>query len=250
MDTKQAFATAFQYLGFLGITAVGFAGAAYALFKWLGSKWLENKFAERLQNLKAEQDHSIRMVQSSIDREIHRAKKLYDNEFTALTESWRLLRLAFDSSAASIGSMVADVSRMNADELERHLTKRGMEEWQRRELSQLAGQERQHEYYIWSEWQRAIDCNNKWRECRQQVDATSIFFPDGFTEKFRSILELIIGSNVEFEYRILEYKKHTYGQTWDSFQGTKELERVGRPQMAELERMVRARLWSVAKDSD
>jgi hypothetical protein len=77
MDYSNILAIALQYAGLLGITTIGVAGAAFGLFKWLGGKWLEGKFAERLQNLKSEQDHAIRLVQSTIDREIHRAKKLY-----------------------------------------------------------------------------------------------------------------------------------------------------------------------------
>lgn len=66
---------ALQFAGLLGITTLSVAGVAFGLFKWLGGKWLEGKFAERLQSLKSEQDKAIRVVQSTIDREIHRAKK-------------------------------------------------------------------------------------------------------------------------------------------------------------------------------
>ncbi|WP_374580886.1 hypothetical protein [Pseudoduganella sp.] len=250
MDYNQLFALVLQYAGLLGITAIGVAGAAFGLFKWFGGKWLENKFTERLQNLKAEQDQAIRMVQSTIDREVHRAKKLYDNEFTALSESWRLLRTAYDLSASTIGSMQANVGRMNEAELERHLVKRGMEEWQRAELQALEGEERQDEYWRWSEWQRAVECDKTWRECRRQIDSTSIFFPAGFTEKFRAINEMICASNVEFEERIRQHKVPQYGVTLDRFESTKKLRAEGLVMMDELEGMVRNRLWSVAKEGD
>ena len=76
----------FDFLGKLVLAGGGLAAMSYALFQLLGGKWLEAKFGERLQNLKAEQDRALRHVQSTIDREIHRAKKLYDSEFTALSE--------------------------------------------------------------------------------------------------------------------------------------------------------------------
>lgn len=248
VDYNQLLALALQYAGLLGITAIGTAGAAFGLFKWFGGKWLENKFAERLQNLKSEQDQAIRFVQSTIDREIHRAKKLYDNEFTALSESWRLLRTAYDLSASSIGSMTANIARMNHEELERHLARRGMEEWQRAELWTMTRDERQDEYWKWSEWQKAIECDRRWRECQQQIDSTSIFFPAGFTEKFRAITEMICASNVEFEERIRQYKVPQYGEAFDRFESTKKLRGEGRVKMDELEGMVRDRLWSVAKE--
>ena len=122
----------------------------YNIFKFLAAKWLDTRFAERLQNLKARQDETIRHVQSSIDREIHLARKLYDNEFTALTNCWRLLREAYDMSAASIGSFTPQVGRMNDEELERHLSKRGMKEWQRNELKVLTGETRLVRTRLWS----------------------------------------------------------------------------------------------------
>lgn len=249
MNYNDIVAPLLQAVGLLGITTVGIAGAAFGLFKWFGSKWLENKFAERLQTLKAEQDHSIRLVQSTIDREIHRAKKLYDNEFTSLTDSWRMLRAAYDISASTIGSSTAHVALMNDEELERHLTERGMEEWQRTKFKALSGDERQDEYWKWSEWQKAIKCDELWRECKRQIDSTSVFFPAGFTEKFRSINDMICASNVEFEDRIQQYKLPQYGQAHDRFESTKALRGLGQDRMAELEAMVRDRVWSVAKES-
>lgn len=250
MEYNKLFALALQYAGLIGITTITVAGAAFGLFKWLGSKWLENKFAERLQNLKSEQDQAIRMVQSTIDREVHRAKKLYDNEFTALSDSWRLLRAAYDLSASTIGSMNTHVARMSNEELERYLVKRGMEEWQRNELRAMCGDARQDEYYRWSEWQRAIEGDNRWRECQQQIDSTSIFFSEGFTERFRAISEMICASNSEFKERIQQYKVPQYGGAFDRFEFTKKLRAEGKVKMAELEEAVRDRLWSVAKEGD
>ncbi len=250
MESNHIVAIALQYAGLLGITTLGVAGAAFGLFKWFGGKWLENKFAERLQNLKSEQDQAIRLVQSTIDREVHRAKKLYDNEFTALSESWRLLRAAYDLSVSTVGSFHANVARMNDEELERHLAKLGMEEWQRSELRVMKGDARQDEYWRWSEWQRAIECDRRWRACQQQIDSTSIFFPTGFTEKFRAINDMICASNVEFEERIRQYKVPQYGEAYDRFESTKALRKEGRAKMDELEGMVRNRLWSVAKEAE
>lgn len=250
MEYDKFIALALQYAGLFGISVVAVASATFGLFKWLGGKWLENKFAERLQNLKSEQDHAIRIVQSTIDREIHRAKKLYDNEFTALSDSWRILRAAYDIAGGTIGSMTTNVAHMNAEELERYLTRRGMEEWQRSELQTLKGEPRQDYYWRWSEYQRLIECNKKWRECQQKIDSTSIFFPAGFTEKFRSISDMIWASNVEYEERIRQYKVPQYGEGFDRFESTKKLNKVGKVLINELEEMVRDRLWSVAKDGD
>lgn len=239
-----------QWAGLLGLTLAGVAGAAYGLFIRFGGKWLERKFAERLQTLQAAQERSLRLVQSTIDREIHRAKKLYDNEFTALSDSWRMLRAAYEEAASSIASSTTDVSRMNNAELERHLAKRGMEEWQRDEFKAMPGSRRQDEYYKWSEWQRCRECIRLWSESRLQSDSTSIFFPDGFPERFRALNDMIAMSNAEFEEQIREYKAPKGGTPYDTFAVRKELRAKGKAMMDELEGMVRGRIWSVAKEGE
>ena len=250
MNFEQLIAVILQYAGFFGVTALGVAAAAYALFKWFGGKWLENKFAAQLENLKSEQEQSIRMVQSTIDREIHRAKKLYDNEFTSLSEAWRLLRTAYNLSASTIASFHADVSRMNHEELDRLLIAHGMEEWRRDKLRLMDGNNRQEEYSAWSEWQRVIEGDKHWRECERQIDANSIFFPPGFTEKFRSISEMICASNVEFRERIRHYNAPQYQGAYNRFESVNKLRAEGKMKMEELEKAVRDRLWSVAKERE
>ena len=249
MNAPNVISVALEWIGALLLAGGGLGAISYGLFKAFGAKWLEARFAERLQNLKSEQDQTIRYVQSTIDREIHRAKKLYDNEFTSLSDAWRKLRAAYDLSASTIGSFIAGVKNLNEEELERHLVARGMEEWRRNDFKKLKGQPLEDEYYKWSEWQRAVECDKLWRDCRQQIDSTSIFFPSGFTEKFRAINDMICSSNVEYEDRIREYKVPQYGQGIDRFECTKKLRGDGKVKMDELETMVRDRLWSVAKEA-
>lgn len=248
MDAAGIFGLISQYLVSIVVAGGGLAAISYALFRFLGSRWLEAKFAERLQNLKSEQDQAIRYVQSTIDREIHRAKKLYDSEFTALSECWRLLREVYDQSAGTIASFTANVERLTDEELERFLTKLGMDEWQQNEIRTKNGQDRQVAYRKWSEWERFKRIDGLWRTFRSYLDANSIFFADGFTEKFRALDQLIVASNVEFESRV-RYDGTDHGRAY-SFDSTIRLRNEGEPKMKELEEMVRKRLWSVAKDAE
>lgn len=66
-------------------------GVVFLACRWFVQKWLEHKFAKQLADLKAEQDAALKHIQSSIDHQIHRAKKLYDTEFDVLTKAWNML---------------------------------------------------------------------------------------------------------------------------------------------------------------
>ena len=118
MDTNAIIALVLQYSGLLGFTLVGLVGAAYGLFKWFGGRWLETKFAERLASLKYQQDQAIRHVQSSIDREVHRAKKLYDREFDALSDAWGRLQKAYSAGRQLMQENYYDFRKFSAKEAE------------------------------------------------------------------------------------------------------------------------------------
>jgi hypothetical protein len=246
MDPNTIFAVISQYLVAVITAGGGLAAVAYALFRFFGSSWLESKFAERLQNLKSEQDQAIRYVQSTIDREIHRAKKLYDSEFTALSECWKLLREAYDQSAGTIASFTERIERLTDEELERFLTQVGMDEWQRNQLMAHGGRDRQSTFHVWCEWKRYTQLVNISQKFRSYLDANSIFFAEGFTEIFRELDTMIAVSNFEYRDRIDHYG--TGSELARSYDATKKLRTDGEPKMMKLEEMVRARLWSVAMD--
>lgn len=246
MDLQALYSVVSQYLLAFIAAGGGLVVIVYGAFRLFSEKWLESKFAERLQTLKAQQEQSIRYVQSTIDREIHRAKKLYDSEFTALSECWGLLRKAYDLSAQTIASFTVQVEHMTDEELERHLVKRGMDESDRMVLIRKTGKDRQDAYYRWSEWRRYMEVDQCRRDFRTHLDANSIFFADGFSSKFRVLEDLVSASNIEFEFRIRYYGSET--RSAGDYAETTKLRTVGEPLMKELEEMVRQRLWSVATD--
>jgi hypothetical protein len=108
----------------------GGAAIAYGLFQFFGKRWLDNRFvrqqsalnaafAERLQQIKAEQDRSARYIQSEIDRGIHRAKKLYDREFDVLSEAWLKLDEVFNVGTTMALDRLTAADPKPADEWKR-----------------------------------------------------------------------------------------------------------------------------------
>jgi hypothetical protein len=81
----------FQIAGEVFVIGVPTTSVIFIASRWFITKWLEHKFAERLETLKTEQAKALKHIQSSIDHQIHRAKKLYDTEFEVMTKSWTML---------------------------------------------------------------------------------------------------------------------------------------------------------------
>ena len=101
----------------------GSAAAAYLLFQWLGKKWIENKFAQRLEQLRHQQALDLQRLRVEIDSMLSGAIKLQEKEFSILPEAWAKL----DEAHSLVGWLVspfqqyADVGRMNNAQLEEFL---------------------------------------------------------------------------------------------------------------------------------
>lgn len=75
------------------MVAYGGSGAivAYLLFQFLGKTWIENKFAQRLDQLKHQQALELQRLRVEIDSLLSGALKLQDREFQILPEAWQKL---------------------------------------------------------------------------------------------------------------------------------------------------------------
>lgn len=112
-----------DFLSILGkLVAVGGGGAvvAYGLFRYLGSKWIENKFAERLEQLRHTQALELQRLRVEIDSLLSGAIKLQDKEFQTLPEAWVKLDEAYGqvSNLTSPSQQLPDLDRVNSPQLE------------------------------------------------------------------------------------------------------------------------------------
>lgn len=114
----------FSFLGQLIAFGGGGAVVAYGLFRYLGSKWIENKFAERLEQLRHTQALELQRLRVEIDSLLSGAIKLQDKEFQTLPEAWVKLDEAFGqvSSLTSPFQQYPDLDRLNSAQLEEFLS--------------------------------------------------------------------------------------------------------------------------------
>ena len=85
MDIEQSI---IQFI--LKLLAYGGSGAlvAYGLFKFLGKKWIENKFQKSLENHKHKHDEEIQRLKCEIDLQLSRVTKIHEKEFEVLPQAW------------------------------------------------------------------------------------------------------------------------------------------------------------------
>src|SRR5947209_20195095 len=113
----------FAFLGQLIVFGGGGAAVAFGLFRFLGSKWIENKFAERLEQLRHTQALELQRLRVEIDSLLSGAIKLQEKEFQTLPEAWIKLDDAFGhiSRLTAPYQQYADVDRLNALQLDEFL---------------------------------------------------------------------------------------------------------------------------------
>jgi hypothetical protein len=82
--TYKAFEAVFTVFGIIGVCTLGAVIVSYLIFKYLGSKWLDGRFAERLEAFKHRQTLEVENAKYEFSRWLDRSAKLHQNEFTGI----------------------------------------------------------------------------------------------------------------------------------------------------------------------
>ncbi|MBC7707124.1 MAG: hypothetical protein H7274_24665, partial [Rhodoferax sp.] len=197
-----------------------------------------------LADLKAAQDRSLRHVQSTIDREIHRAKKLADKEFDVLSEGWTLLVKAFDAAETTATEWVKQLHKYTQAELDRTFEQAEMKHWEIDELMALHGDDRTEYFRRYEGYKRLNSYLEQRRALAGYLRINGIFMPDGMKERFEALDRMIATCFYEFQGRL--DSRGPVPVEYDQFAGVKALHKLGVQLRDELEALIRIRLWSAA----
>ena len=112
-----------QLLKFLGeIVAYGGGAAviAYFVFQFLGKTWIENKFAQKLDQNRHQQALELQRLRIEIDSMLSGVLKIQEKEFETLPEAWQKLDDAYSqvSSLVSPMQLFPNIDIMNSAQLE------------------------------------------------------------------------------------------------------------------------------------
>ena len=91
MDFQEIIKNLNELLGHF-LIIFGLSGStAYGWFRFLGQKWIEQKFSKSLEEFKHEQAKEIAKQQLQIDSIFNRVSKLHDKEYEILPQIWKYL---------------------------------------------------------------------------------------------------------------------------------------------------------------
>jgi hypothetical protein len=187
---------------FLGqMIAFGGGGAviAYLLFQHLGKKWIENKFAERLNLLRHQHALELQRLRLEIDALLSGAIKLQEKEFAVLPEAWAKLDEAHGLVAWVVSPMqqYADVQRMSTAQLEEFLAGTEFTASQKDEVRMSREKSKTYQEIVF--WYRLQKVRAAFGELQTYVARNGIFLPPGLKEKFTKIAEMLWSAIVSKE---------------------------------------------------
>jgi hypothetical protein len=232
-----------RWLAELGITGTVAATAAYGAFKFFGKKWIDARFAERLEKFRHDQNQEIERLRYRINALMDRTAKLHQNEFEVLPEIWNKLSitLADTLSLTSPLQSYADLSNMGAAEFSEFLGNSALAEWEKDTLRQ-ATKDRNQSYQKMIVWHQLFRVKNSYREFHNYFVSKGIFIQLELKDKIRILSDLIYAAILEREH------EERYPDPREGRYAKGDLLRSEGPgQLQAIEKDVQARLWEANK---
>lgn len=167
----------------------GAAAIAYLLFQFLGKTWIENRFAQNLENFRHQQALELQRLRVEIDSMLSGTLRIQEKEFETLPEAWRRLDEAYGHVAALVspGQSYPNLDRMTPEQLEEFFAKSELYETQKEDIRKASRKVSAYQEAIF--WHQLHAVKGKCRELHNYVVRYGIFFPPEIKEKFSKVAE-------------------------------------------------------------
>lgn len=176
-------------------SAGGGAVVAIAIFKVLGQKWIDGRFAKDLEKYKHEQVLQVQRLRIEIDSLLSGSLKLQEKEFESLPVIWEKLDITYRWVRGFVSPVQKfhDVASLSDEALEEFLSGSQLPRWKQVEI--INAKDRGHSYQDAVFWQDLHACKMKAQDLRETYERFAIFLPpglkdllDGLTEAFFTVL--------------------------------------------------------------
>lgn len=212
--------TVFQFIGKLVLYGGGAVGLAYALFVFLGKKWIENRFATRLEEYKSAQNRELENVRYRINALFSRVAKIHEKEYEVLPTAWAKLHDARDH----IGNLVfplqqyPDFSRLKEPDIRSILMKRY--KWEDHQIEDMmSAYDKNKHFQEKIFWYRLSEAKSKFSDFHTYITRNRIFLSQELKEQFNKADKLLWDALVTREVG-QEAKDHK--MIYDSYKMLKE----------------------------
>jgi hypothetical protein len=220
----------------------GGAAIAYLLFQHLGKTWLENKFEQRLDELRHQQNIEMQRLRVEIDSLLSGSIRLQEKEFEILPQAWEKLdeTYALVSWIVSPLQTYADVDRLNDEEIDEFLAATEFTKTQKNNIKNA--ERRSDEYNRLEIWRRMQKVRIAHGDLQAFVARNGILMPIELKAKLKQIVQLL---NSALSIKQVGHENNN----WElQIKGWDKLESEITPLYTQIEEQIQKRLLSHAKN--
>ncbi|MGO4389451.1 hypothetical protein AB4Y85_18130 [Microvirga sp. 2YAF29] len=216
----------------------GAAAVAFLFFRFLGEKWLNAKFEERLATYRHVQQQELERLKLKINTLMDRTTKLHQREFEILPEVWAKLADAHATIVAFTSPLQSshDVNRMSSPHLEEFLKDNDLMEWQKAELREAKDKTKYYREAIY--WHKLHNAKETLRIYHIYLKKNGIFIPEPLKSSFTKMDDLLWHTLLEHEHD-KEHGVRPRQRNWHE-----KLDEEGDVTLKLIEDEVQSRLWS------
>jgi hypothetical protein len=175
-----------QFLGKVIAYGGGAAVVAYAIFTFLGKKWIEHELNKKLEQ-----------VRYRINTLFSRVTKIHEKEFEVLPEAWYKMQDALGriSHLTSLFQQYPDLNQMSQSALEEFLEKSRLHKFEKQELLQASDKVSYYEDKIF--WHELRDVEEAFWDFHNYIIKNKIFLSPDLQEQFTKIDDVMWSAIVE-----------------------------------------------------
>lgn len=186
----------FRFAGEFIVYGGGTVGISYLLFQYLGKKWIENKFSERLEQLKHEQALELQKLRVEIDSLLSGTIRLQEKEFLILPEAWSKLYDAHTEIKYLVSpwETYLELTKMTEEEVEDVLRQTKFSDSQKTSVRVTKGKEKTDLYRELTFIYKVVEAKKSFQELQSYVTKNGIFLSFELKTKMTTISDLLWSS--------------------------------------------------------
>lgn len=179
--------TVLEFLGGVVAYGGGSAAIAFLIFRYLGQRWIENKFQARLDLLKHDYAKEIERLRLEINILLSRVTKLHEREFTVVPEAWGRLQEALWrlQTFVSVFQSHPDVQLLSEERLGEFLGSSKLLASEQRQVRESSERNKTYQQIIF--WHDLREVRSLYSEFHRYLEKNCLFMPPDLRKAFSDI---------------------------------------------------------------
>lgn len=166
-------------------------GAAFAIFRYLGSKWIEQKFSKELEDHKHTQAIELQRLSVEIDTKLSGSLFAQKRELEEIEECWELLLTAIGKTATLVSAFQSfpPLDRFSDEQLEEFFLESELYESQKQEIRNA--QDRLSAYISIINLHRIANAKKANSNLYKKINAVGVFLDEDLDKMFHDASDAI-----------------------------------------------------------